>query len=102
MGPVWGNHALAFCAKANLNQNPNTYSPLSARCLLDVPLMRSATAKSKSFALCSWNDLSQQLRLELLTLSVPLFSETPENVCFPSDSTVACVGSASEFLSGAI
>ena len=52
--------------------------------------MRGATAQSRSFAYVgpsSWNHLPQELRLELLSLSLPLFRKRLKTILFVSDST---------------
>jgi len=54
------------------------------RGLLVVSLMRSATVQS-SFALVgpsSWNNLAKQLRLELLTLPLPVLWKRPKTILF--------------------
>src|SRR5688572_4027210 len=57
----------------------------AARGLLVVPRMRGATAQSRSFAyLCpsSWNHPPHELRLELLSLSLPLFRKRLKTILF--------------------
>src|SRR6218665_257342 len=70
---------------AHRHTRTQTHTPLSiplhSEAFWLFPLMRSATAQSRSYAFVgpsSWNDLPQQLHLELLTLPLPL-SENPED-----------------------
>lgn len=70
---------------------PNSRStlPSAGLGLLFVPFMRSATAQFRNFAyVCpsSWNHLRQQLRLELLTLPLPLSWKRLKTILFVSDS----------------
>lgn len=57
----------------------------AARGLLLVPRMRGATAQSRSFAYVgpsTWNHLPYELRLELLSLSLPLFRKRLKTILF--------------------
>jgi len=57
----------------------------AARGLLVVPRMRGATAQSRSFAYVGpsiWNHLPHESRLELLSLSLPLFRKRLKTILF--------------------
>src|SRR6218665_4184861 len=126
-----GNPPLASCAKAYSIQNlftcPQLSGPVSSfipsypvhlglftpwsirlrsavRGLLFVPLMCSATAHSRSFVV--WAPVAETIFFKNCALSSSLtlfpFSERPEEYILFDSAALTGVGSASEFLNGAI
>ena len=73
----------------------------AAHGLLTVPRMHTATAQSRSFAYVgptSWNRLSRELRLELLSLSLPQFRKRLKSVLLTVISLVRVGSATDEFI----